>query len=125
MVVESDRSAGYGGRFAACEIPHVGTLQLPPYRASRRCHDPARRLRKHTKPSASVNALYAQLDQASKGYEVALQQSREGNQQASQLTLTQSLDQLKVAAAHCGNTPGCDSQRFFSVFDRSAAAEGR
>lgn len=70
------------------------------------------------KPSASVNALYAQLDQASKGYEVALQQSREGNQQASQLTLTQSLDQLKAAAAHCGTTPGCDSQRFFSVFDR-------
>ncbi|WP_426702684.1 transglycosylase SLT domain-containing protein [Rhodanobacter sp. Col0626] len=70
-----------------------------------------------SKPSASVNALYGQLDQASKGYETALQQSREGNLEASQLTLTRSLDQLKEAAARCGNTPGCDPQKFFSVFD--------
>jgi membrane-bound lytic murein transglycosylase D len=69
------------------------------------------------RPSAQVNALYAQLDQASKGYEIALQQSREGNFQASQITLTQSLDQLKAAAARCGATAGCDSQRFYSVFD--------
>ncbi len=68
-------------------------------------------------PSATVNALYAQLDQASKGYETALQQSRAGDLQASQLTLTQSLDQLQKAAALCGNTAGCDPQRFFSVFD--------
>ena len=37
---------------------------------------------------------------------------------APQITLTQSLDQLKAAAARCGSTPGCDSQRFYSVFDR-------
>jgi membrane-bound lytic murein transglycosylase D len=72
----------------------------------------------NSKPSSPVNALYSQLDQASKGYETALQQSREGNQDASQLTLTRSLDQLKAAAALCGNTAGCDTQRFFSVFDR-------
>jgi len=71
-----------------------------------------------SKTSAPVDALYAQLDQASKGYETALQQSREGDQDASQLTLTRSLDQLKAAAARCGNTAGCDAQRFFSVFDR-------
>ncbi|OOG47103.1 transglycosylase SLT domain-containing protein [Rhodanobacter sp. C01] len=70
------------------------------------------------KPSAPVNALYAELDQASKGYEVALQQSHAGDAEASQLTLTRSLDQLKEASARCGNTPGCDPQRFFSVFDR-------
>ncbi|MGH8159045.1 MAG: transglycosylase SLT domain-containing protein [Rhodanobacter sp.] len=69
-------------------------------------------------PSAPVNALYDQLDQASKGYETALQQSRAGDMEASQLTLTRSLDQLKEASARCGNTPGCDPQRFFSVFDR-------
>lgn len=69
------------------------------------------------KPSAPVNALYSQLDQASKGYETALQQSRAGDLQASQQTLTQSLDRLKLAAAQCGNTAGCDPQRFFSVFD--------
>jgi membrane-bound lytic murein transglycosylase D len=68
-------------------------------------------------PSASVNALYGQLDQASQGYEIALQQARAGDQHASQLTLSQSLDQLKQAAAACGNTEDCDPQRFFSVFD--------
>ncbi|MFC5437739.1 transglycosylase SLT domain-containing protein [Rhodanobacter umsongensis] len=71
-----------------------------------------------SKTPAPVDALYGQLDEASKGYETALQQSREGNLDASQLTLTRSLDQLKAAAARCGNTPGCDTQRFFSVFDR-------
>lgn len=70
------------------------------------------------KTSAPLNALYGQLDLASKGYETALQQARAGDNAASQKTLTQSLDTLKSAAAHCGNTPGCDSQRFFSVFDR-------
>ena len=70
-----------------------------------------------TAPS-SVEALYTQLDQASKGYETALQQMRAGQTPAAQQTLTQSLDQLKDAAARCGNTPGCDSQRFYSVFDR-------
>ncbi|HEY8683200.1 MAG TPA: lytic transglycosylase, partial [Rhodanobacter sp.] len=69
------------------------------------------------KPSAPVNTLYSQLDLASRGYEIALQQSREGNLAASQLTLTQSLNQLKEAAARCGNIAGCDPQRFFSVFD--------
>ena len=47
-----------------------------------------------------------------------MQQSRAGDLEASQLTLTRSLDQLKMASAQCGNTPGCDPQRFFSVFDR-------
>jgi membrane-bound lytic murein transglycosylase D len=69
------------------------------------------------KPSAQVDALYGQLDLASKGYETALQQSREGDLQASQLTLTQSLDRLKEASARCGSTAGCDPQRFFSTFD--------
>ncbi|MHB1056451.1 MAG: transglycosylase SLT domain-containing protein [Rhodanobacter sp.] len=69
------------------------------------------------KPSAQADALYGQLDLASKGYETALQQSREGDLQGSQLTLTQSLDRLKEASARCGNTPGCDPQRFFSAFD--------
>ena len=68
--------------------------------------------------TAGVNALYAQLDQASKGYETALQQAREGEAQASERSLADALDRLKEAAAHCGDTPGCDPQRFFSVFDR-------
>jgi membrane-bound lytic murein transglycosylase D len=70
------------------------------------------------KPSAQTSQLYAQLDQASKGYETALTQARAGNTQASQQTLDASLNQLKDAAAHCPSTAGCDPQRFFSVFDR-------
>jgi membrane-bound lytic murein transglycosylase D len=66
----------------------------------------------------AVNALYAQLDQGSRSYETALQQAREGRDQASEQSLKNALDKLKQAAAHCGNTPGCDPQRFFSVFDR-------
>ena len=65
-----------------------------------------------------LNALYGQLDQASMGYETALQQARAGDVGASQKTLTQSLDQLKQAAARCSDVEGCDPQRFFSVFDR-------
>ena len=68
-------------------------------------------------PAAAVNALYAQLDQASQSYETALQQTRAGDTQAAQKTLDGALDQLKDASAHCGTTPGCDPQRFFSVFD--------
>ncbi|MFA6229438.1 MAG: transglycosylase SLT domain-containing protein [Rhodanobacter sp.] len=70
------------------------------------------------KPSIPLNALYGQLDQASMGYETALQQARAGDVGASQKTLTQSLDQLKQAAARCSDVEGCDPQRFFSVFDR-------
>ena len=72
-----------------------------------------------SKPAASsaVNALYAQLDRASKDYEAALQQSRAGDSGASQQTIAHALDTLKVASARCGSTPGCDPQRFFSVFD--------
>ena len=70
------------------------------------------------KPTSADNALYAQLNQASAGYETALQQSRAGNADAAQKTLTASLDTLKKASAECGRTEGCDPQRFFSVFDR-------
>ncbi|WP_199098507.1 transglycosylase SLT domain-containing protein [Dyella sp. ASV21] len=70
------------------------------------------------KPTPQVSQLYAQLDQASKGYETALTQSRAGDAQAAQRTLDTALNQLKEAAAHCPSTAGCDPQRFFSVFDR-------
>ncbi len=69
------------------------------------------------KPSATVNALYAQLDQASVGYQTAAQQARAGDADAARKTLTQALDTLKTASANCGRTQGCDTQRFFSVFD--------
>ncbi|TAL87390.1 MAG: LysM peptidoglycan-binding domain-containing protein [Rhodanobacter sp.] len=69
-------------------------------------------------PSDAVNALYSKLDQASQNYDTALRQARAGDYSGSQKTLGESLDTLKNAAAECGDTSGCDPQRFFSVFDR-------
>ena len=70
-----------------------------------------------TKPQATVAALYAQLDQATQGYDAALQQIRAGNDAAGQKTLEQALDTLKNASVRCGGTAGCDPQRFFSAYD--------
>ena len=67
---------------------------------------------------AHLNALYAQLDQASRDYDHALQLARSGDNAQSQHALDTSLDALKTSAAQCANTSGCDPQRFFSVFDR-------
>lgn len=64
-----------------------------------------------------VNTLYDQLDQASSSYGDALQLARSGDHGRSEKTLDAALDKLKAAAAECGTTPGCDPQRFFSVFD--------
>ncbi len=111
--VMSLSSIVHGLRLASCVVA-VGLLAA--------CASTGGAARKQ--PSATVDALYRQLDVASKGYETALEQSRQGNLEASQLTLTRSLDQLKDAAARCGNTPNCDTQRFFSVFDHMLRLKG-
>ena len=64
-----------------------------------------------------LNALYDQMDQASSSYGEALRLARSGDSAKSASTLDAALDKLKNAAAECGNTTGCDPQRFFSVFD--------
>lgn len=69
-------------------------------------------------PTPQVNALYTQLDQASKSYETALQQAREGDSAAAQQTVSDALDQLKRGSAQCMSVAACDPQRFFSVYDR-------
>ncbi len=71
----------------------------------------------------AVNVLYQQLDQASKNYQTALQQQARGDQAAAEKTLNTSIETLKVASAKCGDTPGCDPQRFFSVFDHLLSLE--
>lgn len=71
-----------------------------------------------SRPTATVAALYNQLDQATQGYDAALQQVRAGNDVAGQKTLEQALDTLKNASVRCGSTAGCDPQRFFSAYDR-------
>ncbi|QWT21133.1 transglycosylase SLT domain-containing protein [Bacillus sp. NP157] len=70
------------------------------------------------KASPQVNALYDRMNQASKGYESAIDQARRGDTAQAAKTRKQSLDQLKDASARCGLTPGCDPQRFAAVFDR-------
>ncbi|WNL47673.1 transglycosylase SLT domain-containing protein [Dyella sp. BiH032] len=72
----------------------------------------------HAAPTPQLDTLYGQLDQASKSYEMALQQAREGDAPASQKTLSGALEQLKRASAQCGGVAGCDPQRFFAVYDR-------
>src|SRR3954470_5141182 len=70
------------------------------------------------KATPAVNALYDRMNQASKGYEAAIDQARRGDTPQAAQTRKQALDQLKDASARCGLTPGCDPQRFAAVFDR-------
>jgi membrane-bound lytic murein transglycosylase D len=70
------------------------------------------------KATPQVNALYDRMNQASKGYEAAIDQARRGDTAQAAATRKQALDQLKDASARCGLTPGCDPQRFAAVFDR-------
>ncbi len=64
-----------------------------------------------------INTLYSELDRASSSYAEALRKARSGDRSGSAHILDAALDRLKSAAAECGDTPGCDPQRFFSVFD--------
>ncbi|MBB3228998.1 membrane-bound lytic murein transglycosylase D [Luteibacter sp. Sphag1AF] len=70
------------------------------------------------KATPQVNALYDRMNQASKGYEASIDQARRGDTPTAAKSRAVALDQLKDASARCGLTPGCDPQRFFSVFDR-------
>lgn len=68
---------------------------------------------------ADLNALYAQLDQASARYEDALEQARRGDNAESRKTLEVALDAMRTASDACVNTTGCDPQRFLSAYDRA------
>lgn len=70
------------------------------------------------KATPEVNALYDRMNQASKGYEAAIDQARRGDTPQAAQTRKQALDQLKDASARCALAPGCDQQRFAAVFDR-------
>ena len=69
--------------------------------------------------SPDLNALYAQLNQASAQYDQALQQARHGDNAQSQKTLQAALDALRGASDKCVNTAGCDTARFLSAYDRA------
>lgn len=67
----------------------------------------------------TLDALYAQLNQASTQYDQALQQARQGDAVQSQKTLEAALDAMRSASDRCVNTAGCDAQRFLSAYDRA------
>ncbi len=67
----------------------------------------------------AVDALYAQLDAASGQYDDALEQARQGDNAKSRKTLEAALDALRGASDQCVNTPGCDTARFLSAYDRA------
>ena len=69
--------------------------------------------------SSDLNALYAQLNQASAQYDQALEQARRGDNAQSQKTLEAALDAMRSASDACVNTAGCDTQRFLSAYDRA------
>ncbi|MGH8182928.1 MAG: transglycosylase SLT domain-containing protein, partial [Rhodanobacteraceae bacterium] len=68
---------------------------------------------------ADLNALYAQLQQASSEYDQALDQARRGDNAQSQKTLEAALDAMRSASDKCVNTAGCDTARFLSAYDRA------
>lgn len=80
---------------------------------------PVRSATTTTAASPDVNALYAQLDQASAQYDQALQQARQGDTTQAQTTLAAAMDAMRNASDACVNTSGCDTQRFLSAYDRA------
>ncbi len=68
---------------------------------------------------ADPDGLYTALDQATARYDQALQQARKGDDAQSQKTLESALDSLRTASDRCVNTPGCDTARFLSAYDRA------
>jgi membrane-bound lytic murein transglycosylase D len=78
---------------------------------------------KSVKPSgrvdeASVNALYAQLDEDARRFETALIEARKGDPKKAQTDIKTMLDDLQAAAVRCEATRGCDGSRFVSAYDR-------
>jgi membrane-bound lytic murein transglycosylase D len=69
--------------------------------------------------AAGLNGLYAKLDQATVQYDQALEQARRGDSAQSQKTLEAALDAMRSVSDACVNTPGCDTQRFLSAYDRA------
>lgn len=65
----------------------------------------------------AIKGLYAQLDEASKHYQSALNLRHSGEVQRSSKEAKATLDNVQKLSNQCVATPGCDVQRFFSMFD--------
>src|SRR5690606_33856179 len=63
---------------------------------------------------SALDALYAQLDRDTRRFEEGLAFARGGDRQRAQANIGPALDDVRAAAARCGELPGCDEQRFFA-----------
>ena len=81
-----------------------------------------------TKPAATrssgkvdenaVNALYGELDGASRRYSAALELADDGEAARARAEMKSALDELQAIAVRCAGVPGCDGARFYSTYDR-------
>lgn len=70
-----------------------------------------------TPADTSTDGLYQRLDLDSKRYLAGLELARSGQAQQAQTEIKAALDDLRAAAARCGEIHDCDQQRFVAVFD--------
>lgn len=64
----------------------------------------------------AINALYAQIDQATSAFQTGLELKRAGSPKTAQVKIDLALNVLNVAAERCSTTLGCESTRFFSAY---------
>lgn len=88
------------------------------------CADTAMRTRSSNAESVdrnddrAIEALYSQLDAASKRYASGLELERGNEPELGKAEMKAALDELQAAAVACAAKSGCETQRFFSSFDR-------
>ncbi len=64
----------------------------------------------------AINALYAQIDEATSGFQAGLELKRAGSPKTAQAKLDLALSALSSAAERCSTTVGCESIRFFAAY---------
>ncbi len=64
----------------------------------------------------AIKAIYAQIDQATSGFQAGLALKRAGSPKTAQVKLDLALNTLSVAAERCSTTLGCENTRFFSAY---------
>ncbi len=64
----------------------------------------------------AINALYAQIDEATSGFQAGLELKRSGNGKAGLAKLDLALNALNSAANTCAASLGCEITRFFSAY---------
>ncbi len=90
------------------------------------CTTQPTRKKPNVKPDASVATLYTRMDHDTQRYQTALTAAQSGDAktvQSAQDDADAALDDLQTAAQQCENTPGCQTDRFFTTFDHLLRAQ--